>query len=143
MKDSYDLSAEAREEEFPSSSSQESEEDSSENDIQPEESEEASAGDTSTGDVTQGDADTSTGDVSQGDTPAEDVTPGNPGSVYVTTDLSEYDGSLLELIAETEQQQLQSLQRIELQHEALISILLIIIVVGLLQYIYKFFRLFI
>lgn len=86
--------------------------------------------DVSEGDVSEGDlsvVDVTGGDSSSGDVSVGDVTP-DPSYVY---------------IVETQQLQLQSSQRIESQNEALISILLIIVVVGLLHYIYKFFRIFI
>ncbi len=49
---------------------------------------------------------------------------------------------LLTSIQETQALQLASSQRIEVQFEAVISILLIIVVVGLLHYIYRFLKLF-
>lgn len=49
---------------------------------------------------------------------------------------------LLQSVQETESLLLESSTRIELQNEAVISILLIMVVVGMLHYIYRFFRLF-
>lgn len=58
--------------------------------------------------------------------------------VYDNTEVIE----LLTSIQETQALQLASSQRIEVQLEAVISILLIIVVVGLLYYIYRFLKLF-
>ena len=63
----------------------------------------------------------------------------------VYTGSPEYEGDVLALLQEVQNTQalvLESNQRLELQNEASISILLIFLVVGTLNYIYKFFRMF-
>ena len=105
-------------------------------------------GDVSGGDgpgveVSSGDApvvDISVGDVSGGDYP-----PGNtlPDQIVKEVILDNPDVlNLLCSIYETEQLKLESSLKIEAQNEAVISILLIILVVGMLHYIYRFFKLF-
>lgn len=93
--------------------------------------------------------------VSSGDAAVSGTIPGtgvdSPYTVYVTG-TSETDAQTLELLQsmldnqelllETQEQVLLSSQRIELQNEASISILLIFLIVGLLNYIYKFFKMF-
>lgn len=64
-----------------------------------------------------------------------------PESVTVTVDNTELI-VLMQAESETIAMLLESNQRIEQQNEACISILLIFLIVGMLNYVYKFFKLF-
>lgn len=64
-----------------------------------------------------------------------------PESVTVTVDNTELI-ELMQAESETIAMLLESNQRIEQQNEACISILLIFLIVGMLNYVYKFFKLF-
>lgn len=78
------------------------------------------------------------------DTPAESEETGED-SPYAVSGSSEYETELLALlqeVRETQAEVLVSNQRLETQFEACISILLIFMLVGLLNYIYKFFKMF-
>jgi cobalamin biosynthesis Mg chelatase CobN len=86
--------------------------------------------------------------VSDGDSSSSGETPSSSGQTVKETTVS-YEFSdnpelaeILAAIHETQTLQLESSNRIESQNEAVISILLIILVVGLLHYIYRFFKLF-
>ncbi len=94
-------------------------------------SEEVSSGDA----VSPGDA------VSAGDAiPGGNVPAGNPLSGYVVTESGADSPEFLQSVQETQALLLESSQRIEVQNEAVISILLIFLIVGLLSYIYRFFK---
>ncbi len=93
--------------------------------------------------VSSGDAVSSGDVVSAGDVvPGSNVPAGNPLSGYVVTESGADSPEFLQSVQETQALLLQSSQRIELQNEAVISILLIFLIVGLLSYIYRFFKLF-
>lgn len=108
--------------------------------------------------VSAGDAGSSKAPVSGGDPalpgtsvpPKVTVSGGDALSPVKDTGTKTYDAStgysgledLLIDLQETETAQLVSLTRIEAQNEAVISILLIIVVVGLLHYIYRFLKMF-
>ena len=97
--------------------------------------------DVSGGDSGFSESTVSSGDpVSSGDTSSGNVvTPGS--ALYSDTDNPELT-ELFVSFQETQSLLLESSQRIESQLEAVISIFLIILVVGLLHYIYRFFKLF-
>lgn len=79
------------------------------------------------------------------DTPVDsgDTGTDSPSAVYTGSPENEAELlTLLQEVKETQAQVLVSTQRLELQFEACISILLIFLVVGLLNYIYKFFKMF-
>lgn len=81
--------------------------------------------------------------VSPGDAASDDAGIDSPYVVYTSS--PEYEAELLTLlqdIGETQAMVLESNQRLELQNEASIGILLIFLIVGTLNYIYKFFKMF-
>ncbi len=107
----------------------------------------------SAGDVKPSDAPVSGGDPALPETaaPSEAVSGGDVLPPAKDTVTKPYDASvdysgledLFAELQETEIAQLESLTRIEAQNEAVISILLIILVVGLLHYIYRFLKMFV
>lgn len=92
--------------------------------------------------VSSGDAVSAEDAVSAGDAvPGGSVPAGNPLSGVVTE--SDADSlEFLQSVQETQTLLLESSQRIEVQNEAVISILLIFLIVGLCSYSYRFFKLF-
>ena len=95
----------------------------------------------SSGDAISSDSDSELSD----DTPAESERSGSGSTYVVYTGSSEYEAELLALLQDVKEIQAEILvseQRQELQFEACISILMIFMIVGLLNYIYKFFKMF-
>lgn len=95
----------------------------------------------SSGDSISGETDSDLSD----DTPAEQEDAGTEGAMTSGSGSPEYGEELLVLLQEIQETQteiLVSQQRQELQFEACISILMIFLIVGLLNYIYKFFKMF-
>lgn len=92
--------------------------------------------------VSSGDSGTTSSDnVSSGDAAGT----GTDSPYVVYTGSPEYETEALALLQDVQATQalvLASNQRLELQFEACISVLLIFLVVGLLNYIYKFFKMF-
>lgn len=81
--------------------------------------------------------------VSPGDSASDDAGTDIPYTVYTSSPEFETELlTLLEDVRETQTMVLESNQRLELQNEASISIFIIFMVVGLLNYIYKFFKMF-
>lgn len=94
----------------------------------------------SSGDALPGDS----GSELSEDTPAESEDSGTD-SPYAVSGTLENETEILALLQEVEETQaemLLSAQRQEAQFEACISILMIFMIVGLLNYIYKFFKMF-
>lgn len=91
--------------------------------------------------VSSGDA-VSSGNVS----PAKDIVSSgdvvSPVYEIIEVDADADSLEFLQSVQEIQVLLLESSQRIELQNEAVISILLIFLIVGLLSYVYRFFRLF-